>query len=115
MAGNFAAAPVLLNLTLTNANTEYTVALPAGTTHFEMQARGNANVRFAFETSLVATPTSPYMTLKAGYTYSSYNLWGSQMIYSPGFGRMALSPHERYRHGNETRTSKKHSDSPTRR
>ena len=80
MAGNFAAAPVLFNTTLTNANTEYTIALPAGTTHFEMQARGNAAVRFAFETGLVATPTDPYMTLKAGYTYSSYNLWGSQTM-----------------------------------
>ncbi len=80
MAGNFAAAPVLFNQTLTNANTEYTIALPTGTTHFEMQARQNASVRFAFETGYVATPTAPYETLKAGYTYSSYNLWGSQTM-----------------------------------
>ena len=80
MAGNFAAAPVLFNQTLTAANTEYTITLPAGCTHFEMQARTNANVRFAFETGKVATPTAPYMTLKAGYTYSSYNLWGSQTL-----------------------------------
>lgn len=80
MAGNFAAAPVLFNQTLTNANTEYSIALPSGCTHFEMQARQNALVRFAFETGYVATPTAPYETLKAGYTYSSYNLWGSQTM-----------------------------------
>lgn len=73
MAG-FASNPVIFNVVLTNANQEYSLTLPMGCTHFEFQARQNAAVEFAFQSG------GPYMTLKAGGAYSSYNLWGAQTI-----------------------------------
>jgi len=65
------AAPTVYNVTLTNANTEYSQALPANTRGFEFQAQSEALVRFAFVTGKVATPTAPWLTLKAGDAYSS--------------------------------------------
>ncbi|MCS7038034.1 MAG: hypothetical protein NZP34_00350 [Caldilineales bacterium] len=73
MAG-FASNPVIFNVTLTNANTEYSLTLPQGCTHFEFQARQSVAVEFAFVSG------GPYMTLKAGGAYSSYNLWGGQSL-----------------------------------
>lgn len=80
MPGQFAASPTIANVTLTSANTEYSYAFPNGTTHFEVQARTSAAVRFAFVTGKVATPTAPYATIKADDSYSSFNLWGSQTL-----------------------------------
>lgn len=53
------------NVTLTSADTEYSQALPTGCRYFTMQARTSAAVRWTFETGKVATPTAPYMTMKA--------------------------------------------------
>jgi hypothetical protein len=64
-------ANAVLNLTLTNANTEYSIALPAGCQHFSFQCRTAYDVRFAFETGKAATPTAPYATCKAGAVFSS--------------------------------------------
>jgi hypothetical protein len=60
------ATPTPYNVTLTNANTEYSQALPANCRKFEFQARTEATVRLAFVTGKVAASTAPYMTLKAG-------------------------------------------------
>lgn len=57
------------NQTLTNADTEYSVALTGETIGFTMQARTAVDVRFAFVTGKVATPTAPYLTMKAGTSY----------------------------------------------
>jgi len=65
------ATPTVYNVTLTTANTEYSLALPANCRGFEFQCRTEATVRFAFATGKVATPTAPYMTLKAGDYYVS--------------------------------------------
>lgn len=65
------ATPTAYNLTLTDANTEYSQALPANCRGFEFQARTEALLRFAFVTGKVATPTAPWLTLKAGDAYSS--------------------------------------------
>jgi len=54
------------NVTLTNADTEYSQALPADTRAFEFQCRTAYDVRYAWVTGKVATPTAPYQTLKAG-------------------------------------------------
>ena len=62
-------SPVVYNKTMTSADTEYSQALPAGTKAFTMQCRGDYDVRFAYVTGKVATPTAPYMTLKAGQNY----------------------------------------------
>lgn len=80
MAGNFASTPVVYNVTLTDADTEYELVLPDGTTYFEFQARQNVDIRYQWQPGYVATPTAPYLTLKRGYTYDSYNMWGSQTI-----------------------------------
>lgn len=66
------ATPTAYNVTLTNANTEYSQALPANCRGFEFQAQGDVAIRFAFVTGKVATPTAPYLDLKAGDYYFSY-------------------------------------------
>lgn len=68
------ATPTVYNVTLTNANTEYSQVLPAGCRMFEFQARVDIDIRFAFVTGKVATPVAPYMTLKAADYYWSPDL-----------------------------------------
>lgn len=63
--------PTPYNVTLTNANTEYSQALPANCRAFEFQAQTDVAIRYAFVTGKVAAPTAPYMTLKAGHYYFS--------------------------------------------
>lgn len=63
--------PTVYTLYLTTANTQYTQTLPAGCKRFEWRARQLADVRWAFETGKVATPTEPYLTLRAGTAYDS--------------------------------------------
>jgi len=65
------ATPTPYNLTLTNANTEYSQALSAHCRGFEFQCQSETSIRFAFVTGKVATPTAPYITLKAGDYFSS--------------------------------------------
>ncbi len=60
-----------INLTLTDANFEYSAALPGGCQHFSFQCRTAFDIRFAFVTGKVATPTAPYLTLKSGGSFSS--------------------------------------------
>lgn len=57
------------NVTMTSADTEYSQALPAGTKKFTWQCRTAFDVRFAYVTGKVATPTAPYVTLKSGTSY----------------------------------------------
>ena len=61
---------VVTNTTLTDADTEYSVDV-SGYQYFTVQCRTSVDVRFAFVTGKVATPTAPYMTLKADSSYSS--------------------------------------------
>lgn len=63
-----ATTPTLYNVTMTTADTEYSQALPANTKQFEFRCRGNYDMRFAYATGKVATPTAPYRTLSAGQT-----------------------------------------------
>jgi hypothetical protein len=63
--------PTIQVVTLTDADTEYSLTLPVGTKHWSLQCRAAVDTRFAFVTALVATPTDPYMTLKSGVSYSS--------------------------------------------
>jgi len=51
---------------LTNADTEYSQALPANTKKFRVHLRDYATFRLAYETGKVATPTDPYETIPAG-------------------------------------------------
>jgi len=69
-----ATTPNELTVTLTNANTEYSQTLPDGTKALEFWARESVDIRFAFTSGKVATPTEPYFTLKAGTTYYKENI-----------------------------------------
>ena len=62
--------PAIYNVTLTNANTEYSQALPATVRAFALQPRTAVDVRLAFVTGKVATPTAPYWTMKGGGGFS---------------------------------------------
>ncbi len=59
------------NTTLTNANTEYSKAIPDDTKQFRFRARTPVAIRYAWQTGKVATPTEPYFTLPAGLDYAS--------------------------------------------
>jgi hypothetical protein len=63
--------PTILNVTLTNANTQYSVTIPGGTKHFSVQCRTAFDVRFAFVTGKVNGPTAPYATIKSGGAYTA--------------------------------------------
>jgi len=71
MSQSEALTPVLFNTTLTDADTEYSQALPVGTKHFSFQCRTAFDVRFSFEDGKVATPTAPYATVKSGDSFSA--------------------------------------------
>lgn len=61
--------PTIYNVTMTNADTEYSQALPANTRLVEFRCQDiTSDVRFAFITGKVATPTAPYRNLFAGET-----------------------------------------------
>lgn len=61
----------IYNVTLTSADTEYSRALPSNCKRFGFQCRTSFDVRYAFESSRVATPTAPYSTLKSTGYYDS--------------------------------------------
>lgn len=63
--------PALYALTLTDANTQYSQALPAVCRRVSFQCRTANDVRFAFVTGKVAAPTDPYGTQKSGSAYDS--------------------------------------------
>ena len=67
--------PPVYNITLTSGDTEYSQAIPDTTKQFTFQCRTAYDVRFAFETGKVATPTAPYATLKSGSPYSETDLF----------------------------------------
>lgn len=64
-------SPTVYNVTLTTGDHEYSQALPSYCCGFEFQCRTAVDIRFAFVTGKVATPTAPYMTLKSGDRYQS--------------------------------------------
>lgn len=63
-------APSLVNRTLTNADTEYTIVLPTNCRAFTFRCTIAVDVRFAFAAGVVAAPTSAYFTLPANAIYS---------------------------------------------
>ena len=62
------------NVTLTNANTEYSQELPPNARALAVQPRTAVDVRMAFVTGKVATPTAPYFTMKTGNAFSLQEL-----------------------------------------
>jgi hypothetical protein len=67
--------PAVSNVAITDANTEYPLALPEGCTRLRFQCRDGTDIRYAFETGKVAGSVSPYMTLKSGQVYDSARLF----------------------------------------
>ena len=65
--------PTVYNVTLTDADTEYSQALPSSTREIRFRCRTLYDVRFAWAADKVATPTAPYLTLPAGCDYHSDN------------------------------------------
>lgn len=61
--------PVIYNVTLTLADTEYSQPLPAKTKKITVKERNGNIFRLAYESGRVAVPTEPYMTLLANQTY----------------------------------------------
>ena len=61
--------PIVYNITLTLADTEYSQALPSSTREFRFRCRTDFDIRFAWETGKVATPTAPYLTLPSSSDY----------------------------------------------
>jgi len=69
----YPSTPAIYNVTMTNANQEYSQVLPAGTRKFRIKERLGLDFRLAFVTGKVATPTAPYYT--ACTTRDSANNW----------------------------------------
>jgi len=65
-----ATTPTEYNITLTDANTEYSQALPENTRRLCFRCRTGVQVRYAWVTGKVATPIAPYQTLVAGAEYA---------------------------------------------
>ncbi|MBM4240565.1 MAG: hypothetical protein FJ150_02665 [Euryarchaeota archaeon] len=70
----YAITPVIYNVTLTNANTEYSQALPANTTKITIQCRTYYDIKLAFTSGESGTK---YITIKAGDTYWEDNIKGT--------------------------------------
>ena len=65
--------PTIYNKTLTLADTQYSQALPSSTREFRIKCRTLFDIRYAWKTGKVATPTTPYATLSAGQDYYGDN------------------------------------------
>jgi hypothetical protein len=81
---NEADTVVTYNVTLTDADTEYSQALPTGCRAVAFRCRTAHAVRFAWETGKVATPTAPYQTLKAGGEYWKDHINADLTLYLAG-------------------------------
>lgn len=64
-----ATAPLIWNVTMTSADTEYSQALTADTKKFCIMTRDRSEFRFQYITNKVATPTAPWVTIVAGEVY----------------------------------------------
>lgn len=61
---------MIQNVTLTNANTEYSIELAEGVSSYSIQCRTAYDIRFSEETGKVATPTAPWATIKSGAAFN---------------------------------------------
>lgn len=63
--------PTILVVNIAAGNTEYSQALPDNVRHFSIKCRTAVDLRLAFATGKVATPTDPYVTIPSGGSYNS--------------------------------------------
>jgi len=76
-----ATTPVIYNVTMTLADTEYSQVLPANTKKFLIHTRDGTTFRIAFVTGKVATPTAPYFTIPGGNGYSEDGIKATPTLY----------------------------------
>ncbi len=70
IAQQISTTPTIYNVTMTNIDTEYSQALPAGTKRFSAQIiETDQPFRIAYVTGKVATPTAPYYTNQKAKEY----------------------------------------------
>lgn len=62
-AGSISVEPIIYNVTMTVADTEYSQQLSQYTKKFLIHTRDESEFRLAFVTGKVATPTAPWMTI----------------------------------------------------
>ena len=80
MGGHRGRNPTVTNVTCTSADTEYTIVLPAGVKMFQAKCRDEDGVdtiddiRLAWVTGKVATPTAPYSIIPKGMAYWEENV-----------------------------------------
>jgi len=55
-------SPTVLNVTMTDNNTEYSENITAGAKYFTLLCRDGTSFRYAFTTGKVASSVAPYMT-----------------------------------------------------
>ena len=76
-----ATTPVIYNVTMTSADTEYNQALPANVKKFLIHTRDGTAFRVAFITGKVATPTAPYFTVLTNDAYYEDDIKASVTLY----------------------------------
>ena len=58
--------PIIFNLELTTADTEYSIPLTARNRKLFFKCREDVDIRYAYKKDFVAIPIAPYMTLEEG-------------------------------------------------
>ena len=76
------------NVSLTSADTEYSQLLDNDTVSIALRCRTANDIRYAWVTGKVATPTAPYSTLGAGKEYyeTEVNLRAKTLYLASGDG-----------------------------
>ena len=85
-AGSLARFPTTVNVTMTNADTEYSAELPENCKGFIIHTRDETVFRLAYETGRVAAPVVPYFTVPATKAYGEADI----SIYTHGGARLTL-------------------------
>jgi len=86
VAGSVARFPIIRNVTMTLADTEYSTTLPENTKGFIIHTRDETEFRVSYEAGHVATPTAPYFTVPATKAYGE----GDISIYTYGGALLTL-------------------------
>lgn len=66
--------PVMVSVTLTTANTEYSVTLPRGVKMFDILANTSNAFRVSYLPNTVATPTPPFYPVGADVAFTVRNV-----------------------------------------
>jgi hypothetical protein len=74
-----AGTPAIYNVTMTDADTEYSQALPSNCKKFLIHTRSGEAFRLAFATGKVATPTEPYFSITPYDAYSEDLVLGASV------------------------------------